>query len=200
MGYKVEANDRRESFVNVRVRLQRLTDAKFYAGWVRTLSESEIVIDFSGPDEFEPGTKFFVTINGVQAAAAVQATLEGQSAGFVTLRYDTALRYLNPTEAARRQVTGLTGVLRLDGTEIEMQVTDVSTKGFGAVIDGAMPRGTILEVDVDTQFGNVTGKAEVRYCRQDMKDSLKHRMGLVFVQLGRIETARWSRLTEDGLI
>lgn len=198
MGYKLEVNERRESFVNVRVRLQRLSDAKFFAGWVRTLSDSEIVVDFAGPDWFEIGSKFFVTINGIQTAAAVQATLESQSPGFMTLKYDGALRYLNPTEAARRQVTGLTGVIRLDETEIEMQITDVSTKGFGAVIDGALPRGTICEIDVDTQFGNVSGKAEVRYCRQDTKDSMKHRIGFLLTQLGRIEAARWSRLTEEG--
>jgi len=200
MSYKLEVSERRESFVNVRVRLQRLSDAKFFAGWVRTLSDTEIVVDFAGSDWFETGSKFFVTINGIQTAAAVQATLETQSPGFMTLKYDGSLRYLNPTEAARRQVTGLTGVIRMDDIEIEMQISDISTKGFGAVIDGSLPRGTIVEIDVDTQFGNVTGKAEVRYCRQDAKDSMKHRMGLQLVQLGRIETARWSRLTEEGSV
>ena len=158
------------------------------------------VIGFAGQETFNPATKFFVTINGVSTAAAVQATLDSQSPGFITLRYDGSMRYLNPTESARRQVTGLTGVIRLDETEIEMQITDVSSKGFGAVIDGAMPRGTIVDVEVDTQFGNVTGKAEVRYCRQDAKDSLKHRMGMLFTQLGRIETARWGRLTEESVV
>ncbi|MBI1331877.1 MAG: PilZ domain-containing protein [Armatimonadetes bacterium] len=200
MGYKLESAERRESFINVRVRLQRLKDAKFYAGWVRTFSDTEIVIDFPSQDWFESGTKFYITINGVQSAAAVQATLDNQSPGFITLHFDGPLRYLNPSESARRQVTGLTGVIRLDDTEIEMQVTDVSTKGFGAVIDGALPRGTVVDIEVDTQFGNVSGKAEVRYCRQDTKDSLKHRMGFLFVQLGRIETARWSRLSEDGAL
>lgn len=198
MGYKLEVNERRESFVNVRVRLQRLSDAKFFAGWVRTLSDTEIVVDFPGPDAFELGSKFFVTINGVQTAAAVQATLVKHSPGFLTLRYDGALRYLNPTEAARRQVTGLTGVIRLDETEIELQITDVSSKGFGAIIDGSLPRGTFVEIDVDTQFGNVSAKAEVRYCRQDTKDSMKHRIGFLLLELGRIEAARWTRLSEEG--
>lgn len=192
--------DRKESFVNVRVRLQRLVDAKFFAGWVRTLSDTEIVIDFGNGETFEPGTKFFVTINGVQTAAVVQAILENQSPGFITLRYDGTLRYLNPTEAARRLVTGLTGVIKLDEAEIEMQITDVASKGFGAVIDGSLTRGMIVDIEVDTQFGNVAGKAEVRYCRQDQKDSLKHRIGFQLVQLGRIETARWGRLTEEGVI
>ncbi len=198
MGYQSDVGDRRESFINVRVRLQRLSDAKFFAGWVRTLSDSDIVIDFATGQEFEIGSKFFVTINGVHTSAVVQATLENQSTGFLTLKYDNSLRYLNTTEAVRRLVTGLSGTVIIDSAEIEMSISDVSVNGFGAVIDGTMNRGSIIELDIDTPFGNVTGKAEIRYCRKDSKDSLKHRIGVQFVQLGRIETARWNRLTEDS--
>jgi PilZ domain len=198
MGYQSEVGDRRESFINVRVRMQRLSDAKFFAGWVRTLSDSEIVIDFPNQEEFQLGEKFFVTINGVHSAAVVQATLENQSIGYLTLKYDNTLKYLNTTESVRRLVTGLSGTIHIDGVEIEMQISDVSANGFGAVVDGTLARGTITNIEIDTPFGNITGKAEIRYCRQDTKDSLKHRIGLQFVHLGRIETARWSRLTEDG--
>ncbi len=197
MSYKSDVSDKRESFLNVRVRLQRLVDAKFFAGWVRALSDSEVVVDFASQEEFEIGSKFFVTVNGVHSAAVVQATLENQASGFLTLKYDGALRYLNTTEAVRRQVTGLTGIIQLEGAEIEMQISDISMNGFGAVIDGSLTRGEIVDLDIDTPFGNVTGKAEIRYCRQDTKDSLKHRIGIQFVQLGRIETARWNRMTDD---
>ena len=198
MGYQSDIGDRRESFINVRVRLQRLSDAKFFAGWVRTLSDNDIVIDFTGAQEFEIGSKFFVTINGVHTSAVVQATLENQSTGFLTLRYDNTLRYLSTTEAVRRLVTGLSGTVVLDSAEIEMNISDVSINGFGAMIDGTLTRGAIVELHIDTPFGNVTGKAEIRYCRKDAKDSLKHRIGVQFVHLGRIETARWNRLTEDS--
>lgn len=198
MGYQSDVGDRRESFINVRVRLQRLSDAKFFAGWVRTLSDNDIVIDFSSGQEFENGSKFFVTINGVHTSAVVQATLENQSAGFLTLKYDNTLRYLSTTEAVRRLVTGLSGTVIIDSAEIEMNINDVSINGFGAIIDGTLARGSIIDLDIDTPFGNVTGKAEIRYCRKDAKDSLKHRIGVQFVHLGRIETARWNRLTEDS--
>ena len=198
MGYRSEVGDRRESFINVRVRLQRLTDAKFFAGWVRTLSDSEIVIDFAGQESFEIGSKFFVTINGVHTAAVVQASLDSQNGGFLTLRFDGTLKYLNPTEAVRRLVTGLSGVVSIDGAEIEIQISDVSANGFGALVDGTLTQGNVVELEIDTPFGNVQGKAEIRYCRQDTKDSLKHRIGVQFVQLGRIETARWNRLTDDS--
>jgi hypothetical protein len=197
MSYQSDVGDRRESFINVRVRLQRLSDAKFFAGWVRTLSDTDIVIDFANQDEFEIGSKFFVTINGVHSSAVVQATLECQSSGFLTLKYDGVLRYLNTTEAVRRLVTGLSGTINIDGAEIEMNISDVSVNGFGAVVDGSLTRGSIVDLDIETPFGNVTGKAEIRYCRQDTKNSLKHRVGIQFLQLGRIETARWSRLTQD---
>jgi hypothetical protein len=198
MGYKSEVGDKRESFVNVRVRLQRLSDAKFFAGWVRTLTDNEIVINFAGAEVFEIGSKFFVTINGVNTAAVVQATLEVQSNGFLNLKYDSNLKYLNTTEAVRRLVTGITGTVDIDGAEIDIQISDVAANGFGAVVEGTLTKGSIVDLDIDTPFGNISGKGEIRYCRQDAKESQKHRIGVQFVQLGRIETARWGRLTEDS--
>ena len=65
------------------------------------------------------------------------------------------------------------------------------------MIEGAIPRGTILNFDVDTQFGAVIGKAEVRYCRQEGKESARHRIGLQIVNMGRIENARWVRLSDE---
>lgn len=191
--------DRRESFVNVRVRMQRLSDAKFYSGWLRSMSESEVVIDFTGGDVFEPGTKFFLSINGVNSAAVVQTQLTSQSPGFLNLRYDGQVKYLNPSEQARRLVTGLTGVIEIAGGEIDMQITDVSVKGFGALIEGVILKGSIVTIQIDTQFGNVTAQAEIRYCRQDSKDSMRHRVGFQITQIGRIENARWGRLTEEGV-
>lgn len=191
--------DRRESFVNVRVRMQRLSDAKFYSGWLRSMSESEVVIDFTGGDMFEPGTKFFLSINGVNSAAVVQTQLTSQSPGFLNLRYDGQVKYLNPSEQARRLVTGLTGVIEIAGGEIDMQITDVSVKGFGALIEGVILKGSIVTIQIDTQFGNVTAQAEIRYCRQDSKDSMRHRVGFQITQIGRIENARWGRLTEEGV-
>lgn len=192
--------DRRESFVNVRVRMQRLVDAKFYSGWLRSMTESEVVIDFAGSDIFEPGTKFFLSINGVNSAAVVQTQLTSQSPGFLSLRYDGTIKYLNPSEQARRLVTGLTGIIHIDGGEIDMQITDVSVKGFGALIEGVILKGSIVSIEIDTQFGNVIAQAEVRYCRQDSKDSMRHRVGFQIVQIGRIENARWGRLTEEGVV
>ena len=65
------------------------------------------------------------------------------------------------------------------------------------MIEGAIPRGTSIEFDVDTQFGAVIGRAEVRYCRQESKESMRHRIGLQIVSMGRIEAARWIRLSDE---
>lgn len=189
--------ERSESFVNVRVRLQRLPDAKFFAGWVRQMTDSEITIDYQGSEWFQIGTKFFVTVNGVESAALFPAELSNQSPGFLTLRMTGEPRYTKATEEARRSIVGLTGVLHLGETEIEMQIMDVSAKGMGGMIDGMIPRGTILDFDVDTQFGAVIGKGEVRYCRQESKDTTRHRIGVQITSMGRIEMARWTRLSDE---
>ncbi len=190
-------NERSESFVNVRVRLQRLPDAKFFAGWVRQMTDSEITIDYQGAEWFAPGAKFFVTVNGVESAALFPAELQNQSPGFIVLRITGEPRYTKANEEARRSIVGLNGVLHLGESEIEIQILDVSAKGMGGMIEGAIPRGTTIDFDVDTQFGAVIGKAEVRYCRQEAKESMRHRIGLQIVSMGRIETARWVRLSDE---
>lgn len=192
-----EFRDSRESYVNVRVRLQRLPDAKFFSGWVRMMSETEMVVDFQGNDWFDAGTKFFVSVNGVETAALFPAELVSQSTGFMNLKILKEIKYVQPTEEARRQVLGLSGVIKLEGTEIDIIVTDVSSKGLGGLIEGAISKGSIVDLNLQTQFGEVTIKAEVRYCRQESKESVRHRVGLRITQMGRIETARWLRLSED---
>jgi hypothetical protein len=193
-----QAVERTESYSNVRVRFQRLSDAKFFAGWVRQMSDEELVLDFGGSDWFELGTKFYATVNGVESAAHFPAELANQSPGFMTLRITGGIRYTKPTEEARRSVVGLNGVLHMGQVQIDVQIQDVSLKGFGGIIEGNLPRGTIIDFDVDTQFGAVIGKAEVRYCKQESKDSMRHRIGLRIQQMGRIETARWQRLSDEG--
>lgn len=187
----------RESYLNVRVRMQRLPDAKFFSGWVRMMSDTEIVIDFQGNEWFDAGTKFFITVNGVETAAMFPAELVSQSTGFMNLKMLKEIKYAHPTEEARRQVLGLSGVIKMQETEIELVVTDVSAKGMGGIIEGAIPRGEIIDIQLQTQFGEVFTKGEVRYCRQESKESIRHRVGLRITQMGRIETARWLRLSED---
>ena len=189
--------ERSESFVNVRVRLQRLPDAKFFAGWVRQMTDTEITIDYQGSEWFTLGAKFFVTVNGVESAALFPADLQNQSPGFIVLRITGEPRYTKANEEARRSIVGLNGVLHLGESEVEMQILDVSAKGMGGMIEGAIPRGTLIDFDVDTQFGAVIGKAEVRYCRQEAKESMRHRIGLQIVSMGRIESASWMRLSDE---
>jgi hypothetical protein len=192
-----EVGDRQESYLNVRVRLQRLPDAKFYSGWVRMMSDSEIVIDYHGHDRFEPNTHFFVSVNGVETAALFPAELISQSTGFLTLRITKEIKYTAPREEARRQIVGLSGVIDLEGTEIEFSVTDISARGLGGVLEGNIPRGSIVNLALETQFGTIKASSEVRYCRRETTESVRHRIGLKILNMGRIETARWLRLSED---
>jgi hypothetical protein len=138
-----------------------------------------------------------VTVNGVESAALFPAELQNQSPGFIVLRITGEPRYTKANEEARRSIVGLNGVLHLGESEVEMQILDVSAKGMGGMIEGAIPRGTLIDFDVDTQFGAVIGKAEVRYCRQEAKESMRHRIGLQIVSMGRIESARWMRLSDE---
>ena len=189
--------ERQESFVNVRVRIQRLSDAKFYSGWCRQFTDTDVILDITGGEQFEMGSTFFVTINGVETAASFPAEVVIQQPGYLKLRVLNEVRYGKIMEEARRAVMGLSGVIHLEDIEVDIQINDVSAKGFGGTIEGVLPKGTIVRFSLECQFGTIGGSAEVRYCRPETKEALRHRVGLKIEQMGRIESARWMRLSDD---
>jgi hypothetical protein len=187
-----------ESFANVRVRMQRTSDAKFFSGWVKTLSEREIMLEFASSEWFSPGTRFFLTANGLESTALFPAEVIQQTSGLIRLGIVGPVKFARPTEEARKSMIGLTCIMHIGEVEVEMLVHDVSAKGMGGTIDGAVARGRVIDFDVDTPHGSVIGKAEVRYCRQEGKDTLKHRIGLRILSMGRVETTRWLRLSDEN--
>lgn len=192
-----EVGEKLDSFLHVRVRMQRLPDARFFAGWVRSLSDREILINYLESDTFPAGTQFFMSVNGVHQSALFPAEVMAQTGGIITLRILKEIRYSTPTEQARKQVVGLNGTILLGGTPIHFQVADVSSTGLGGVLEGTITKGSTVDIEVHTKFGLVTAQCEVRYCRQESSESLRHRIGLQIVKMGRIETARWQKMTRE---
>jgi hypothetical protein len=151
-----------ENYANVRVRLQRVTDAKFFSAWVRSMSDENIVLDIAVTEWFSPGTKFFLTVSGIDSTALFQAEVTQQANGILQLRITSEIKFAKPVEEARKSTIGLRAVINLG------------------------------------EVGIIIGTAEVRYCRQESKDSLRHRVGLRIVSMGRVETTRWLRLSDEN--
>ena len=182
------------SFANMRTRLQRIKDAKFFSGWVNDFDEQEVRVRLSSPGECEPGDRFLVEIFGTETVATFQAGVSMAFDNQAYLNVFGPIQYRRATENARLCVTGMFGTISSEGGDIEARVADISRAGVGLILRKAVPRKTVVHIKLCTPAGEVAGDGEIRYCRPDPSGNGSFRAGVRLSELGRLEKARWLRL------
>jgi hypothetical protein len=183
-------------FANTRARMQRLKDARFFSGWVKSFDEGEVRIRLSSPGDSDPGDRFLIELYGEETVAMFQA---GITMSFDNQAYLTILgpvQYRRTTENARLAISGVFGTVVAEGEEIEARVADISRTGIGLVVRKSLNRKSTVQFKLSTPAGEVTGDGEVRYCRPDTSGNGSFRAGIKLTELGRLEKARWMRLFE----
>ncbi|MER3495393.1 MAG: hypothetical protein C4320_00310 [Armatimonadota bacterium] len=70
-------------------------------------------------------------------------------------------------------------------------------KGIGGTIEVEIQHPGEIRFEIDGLYGPVAGTAEVRYCRADPQDPARFRIGLLILQVGRIDQARWVRMLRN---
>jgi hypothetical protein len=183
-------------YKNVRVRLQRISDMKFFNGWCRHFGDKDLNVELAETTVFEAETDFYLTAYGSASAAILPVRLRLQSSNTLLLQVREEPKHIATSEAVRRSVIGMFGNLFLSNYPIALEVMDVAEKGFGGIIEGAIEKGQIVQFTISTPYGDVIGTGEVRYCRPEAKDSIRHRVGLRITTIGRVESARWNRVNE----
>lgn len=184
-------------FANMRSRLQRLKDAKFFSGWVNDFTDQEVRIRLTSSAECEPGDRFLVEIFGAETVASFQAVISMAFDNNVYLNVLPPVQYRRSTENARLCVSGVMGTVTHEGNEMEVRVADISRAGVGLIVRKAIPRKVTVQLKMSTPAGEVTGEGEVRYCRPDPSGNGTFRTGIRLGELGRLEKARWLRLFES---
>ena len=185
---------RPDMFHNVRCRMQRLGDMKFFSGWVTSFHEREVLLRLVEETTLEPGTSFHFTVNGPDCSAGFTATLFGVHGDEHVFHIAGPVHFGAPTEEVRYCVEGVVGILQMDGMDVEFVVGDVSRSGIGGYSYTQVERGTKCDFSIDSSFGQIRGSGEVRYCRPDPKDITRYRIGLQVKEIGRIESARWHKM------
>lgn len=188
-------NDR-SPFINTRCRLQRLKDAKFFAGWVRDLTKEELHLRLSTRTGLMMGDRFAVEVHGTDRSAIFTAALCSQDSEELVFRIHEQVRYLPSRERARLAVEGITGKFKYQGVDTPFSVSDVSLQGCGLVVPFQVPRGAKLTLDIDTPQGLINCSGEVRYCKQDADIPGAYRIGMLLDIMARLESARWTKLFE----
>ena len=183
-----------DGFLNTRTRLQRLSDARFFSGWVAGFADGHLNVTLPAGCELAAGDRVFVTLNSVHCSATFQATLLPGGDSTRALGLEGVPRFAPPIEDPRYATESMPGTLTLGHRRIEMEIADVSEKGLGGTIDVEVPRGSSVRFEIEGIYGKVGGCAEVRYCRADPTRPGRFRTGLLLIEIGRIDQARWVKM------
>ncbi len=191
-----DSSDVRSPFINTRCRLQRLKDAKFFAGWVKDFSPQELLVLLSTKTALAYGDMFSVELHGTDRSAMFNAELKSQNSDDISLKIQEQVRYMPSRERARLRIEGLGGAFNYNGVDTPFSLNDVSLAGCGIVTPYSIPRGAKLNLHIDTDQGVVKCVGEVRYCKPDGNIEGAFRLGILLEPMGRLETARWNNLFE----
>jgi hypothetical protein len=182
-------------FIQTRARLQRLSDMKFFTGWVESISPEQVRIRLKSPKaSVSRGDNFSVEVAGKEKTAAFVGMVSDVAGSVVVLALPQGMTLLPKKESARFFIFGTLGRILLDGEEHAITLVDISENGLGVLADSNLERGTIVEFEIFTPLGSVCGCGEIRYSRIDPDSPSRFRAGIQLKERDRIESARWNQL------
>ncbi len=187
------------SFSGTRARLQRLSDAKFFAGWVRKLTEKELLVELAPDSECYVGDTFNVQAQGKDRTAVVTGmivAMEDRQAAFEVMG---RIQLINQTEMARFLVSDVTGEVFGEEGQTSVMIVDVCEGGAALTSPSSLKVGSDVELKIEIHETLVTLPALVRYCKADKADPSIYRVGLEMKSLNRIDHARWHTFVEEAM-
>lgn len=187
-----------ETFKGTRAWLQRISDSKLFAGWMKELNRADAVVDIPSGNELRAGQEFMVQAFGPSACATFRTRLRLMSGTRGSFAIEGEVRFLKSTEEPRMKVSGVTATIEDDYAPFEAQVVDISSSGMGMVSSIPLEKGETVKLTISTLAGPVGALAEVRYNRQVSENPIAFRIGLKLQPLARLNQARWNRLLDGS--
>jgi hypothetical protein len=187
-------------FIQTRARLQRIGDMKFFTGWVEAINHAQVRIRLKSTKAVVlRGEKFSVEVAGKEQTAAFIGEVDEVAGNVIELMLPRGMALLPKKENARVSMFGIRGRVMFEGSEYAVTLVDVSESGLGVLSTANLERGTVVEFEVFTPMGSVSGSGEVRYCRAEPESPNQFRAGIQVSTLDRIERARWNQLLNSAL-
>ncbi len=206
------------SFNGVRARFQRLTDNRFFVGWVQSFYANVIVVRGSTDAILSPGENFYFEVHGLNAMATFTAKLSSfdeldvlKNANFqfvngadtqvisvaeldFEFEITSQVRYARPVEEFRLMVNKMTAQLQAKGKTHDVTVTDISPNGLGLISEIEFAQGDKGEVTIFSEYGVIRTDVEVRYSMRDERSLTAFRNGVKIERMSRIDSAKWNTL------
>ena len=187
-------------FIQTRARLQRISDMKFFTGWVEAINHSQVRIRLkASKTTVARGDRFSVEVAGKEQTAVFIGDVGEVVGSMIDLALPRGIALLPKKENARVSMFGVRGRLLFEGSEYSVTMVDISDNGLGVLTPSNLERGIVVEFEISTPTGEVRGSGEVRYCRADPDAPNQFRAGIQVSVLDRIERARWNQLLNTTL-
>lgn len=200
-------------FVNTRARFQRLSDSKFFTGWVEDFGFPSLALRCAPEAELAVGDKFLFELYGEKANCIFIGTLEvvdgldalkqvsvAEQSAIPEITFEFRIlseyRYIQPKESVRKAVQSLTATITRAKGEFEVAVSDVSSTGAGILTSEKFDVGELVQLRVTAMMRTITLQCQVRYSRADRRLAGMYRSGLQFENMNRVDVVSWTKVMD----
>lgn len=185
----------RKEFLNRRTRLQRLSDGRFFYGWIKSIKDGVVTIFTESEDLHRRGDRYALESFGIQHVAQFFGSAARSEPNYMDIAIEHPVQYLDPTpEEARTHISDLPLVLTWEGESVEGFLVDASTHGAGVVSQAYIDKGETVSLAIRVGGTTIQLKGEVRYCRKHRPLKDHFRLGLRLFPTDRLDSAKWSAL------
>ena len=185
------------TFRNVRVRLNRVGEGTWLAGWVTHLARDEARIRLWDYVPLKTQERIAGECYGQGTVARFNGKVLAQAGQEIAIDLIGSISYAPSEETPRIYAEGLVGQLEAPEGSAAMQVLDVSPISLGVIADCSFGSGDELTRDLPTEMGPISARVTVANCRADTENPEHFRMGLHIVDMARLDRARWGRLVVE---
>src|SRR5580704_279164 len=141
-----------EKFIEARARVQRLSDRKFFNGWLMSLSHSHALLRMNSECVADHDV-FSVEVSGSEHAAFFLGEVSSIGEQRVDLKVTNGVTLMPPTEAARFRKFGFEGRLKVDAKVASFMLTDISDDGMGLLTSFELTAGTLIDFELMSPVG-----------------------------------------------
>ncbi|HVT13000.1 MAG TPA: PilZ domain-containing protein [Fimbriimonadaceae bacterium] len=202
---------------NARTTFQRVSDAKFFSGWVKAITPDSITILVHSVSIITPGDEFAFQVYGNGHDAFFRATtcivkgtelsplFAAKRTSATPLEVSCLINGKMTFEEARGRprffVTGITAEVNPDGAEECPRdvVVDIGPVGLSVVTNNRLRKNDVANLRIYVKDLTIECSAEVRNCIQYTVDGEYHRIGFQIKGMARIDARRWRDLYAEIL-
>lgn len=185
------------SLVGTRVRLQRLKDARYFAGWIEAAAGNLIHVAINNPGDLSEGDDVFGEAHSFHQRMNIKATIDRRIGDGANVRFVLRVKQepvlLPGVENPRFRVPSTTAKFTFEGGESFGIVEDASVAGLGLLLESKIERGQVGLVLMEGVTGQIEAKIEIRHALE-LPEIEKFRCGALIQGMERDSAERWVKL------